>query len=350
MKRTIKISMIAIMTMSIAQAEVRYDVKSAKIEFETKSTQKVGNLKIEERGTKRVLIDNYGERELVEINKVQKTGSDVEKIHTLRYINGTVAYGVQFKQKMIHRMEGYMGDVFGIIKGNGTNEEMLKKMKFKKTGTDKVAGQTCDVWEMEGGSMKQCIYKGFPLREETTLLGMKSTVVATKVELDVALSKDDFKLPDFPINGKKYTQAQLEEMDKKEKSKAGERKTEQDNAMALMAEAFKKAGVKEGKSPTEAQMKKAKVYMQDAMFPMQKKKFLEEAKKIGEVKNCLKNANNIKEANSCDPDEDGYEEWNNNTKKETLEELSMFETKIIPCVKKAQNGQAMETCFQQFDK
>ena len=347
MKTAIKISMIALMTMSMAQAEVRYDVKSAKIEFEIKSTQKVGNLKIEETGTKKVLIDNYGEKELVEINKVQKTGSDVEKIHTLRYINGTVAYGVQFEQKMIHRMEGYMGDVFGIIKGNGTNEEMLKKMKFKKIGTDKVAGQACDVWEMEGGSMKQCIYKGLPLKEETNIMGRKSTVVATKIELDVKLNKDDFKLPDFPIDGKKYTQAQLEEMDKKEKNRAEERKTEQNNAMAIMAEALKKAGVQEGKSPTEAQMKKAQIYMQDAMFPMQKKKFLEEAKRVGEVKKCLKNANSIKEANICDPDEDEYEEWNNNIKEETLEELSMFETKIIPCVKKAQDGKAMEVCFQQ---
>ena len=90
--------------------------------------------------------------------------------------------------------------------------------------------------------------------------------------------------------------------------------------------------------------------MQDAMFPMQKKKFLEEAKRVGEVKKCLKNANSIKEANICDPDEDGYEEWNNNIKKETIEELSMFETKIIPCVKKAQDGKAMEACFPQYDK
>jgi hypothetical protein len=348
MKATIKISMIALMTMSIAQAEVRYDVKSAKIEFETKSTQKVGSFSIVETGTKKVLIDNYGERELIEVNKVQKRGSDVEKIHTLRYINGTVAYGVQFKEKKINRMEGYMGDVFGIIKSNGTNEEMLKKMKFKKAGTDKVAGQTCDIWKY-GKSMTKCIYKGFPLREETTMMGMKSTVVATKVELDVELSRDDFKLPDFPINGKKYTQAQLEEMDKKEKNIAGERKKEQGNAMALMAEAFKKAGVKEGKSPTKEQMKKAKEYMQSAMFPMQKKKFLEEAKGIDEAKKCLTKAKNIKEANSCEPDEDRYDMWNDEIKKETLEELSMFENKILPCVKKATNGKMMEQCFPKYD-
>ncbi len=339
--------MIALMTMSIAQAEVRYDVKSAKIEFETMSTQKVGNLKIEETGTKRVLIDNYGERELVEVNKVQKTGSDVEKIHTLRYINGTVAYGVQFEQKMIHRMEGYMGDVFGIIKGNGTNEEMLKKMKFKKTGTDKVAGQTCDVWEMKGGSMRQCIYKGFPLREESNMMGMKSMVVATKVEIDAKLSKEDFKLPDFPINGKKYTQAQLEKMDAKEKEKAGERKKEQDEAINLMKEAFKKAGVKEGKAPTKEQMKIAKEYMQKSMFPMQKKQFLEETKDVEKIKKCLEKASSAKEAKSCDPHSEGdrYDKWNSTIKKETLKEIKMFETKMIPCVEKSQNAKEMEACF-----
>ena len=347
MKTTIKISMIALMTMSMAQAEVRYDIKSAKIEFETTSTQKVGSIKIEKKGTKRVLIDNYGERELVEINEVEKQGSKENKIHTMRYINSTVAYGVQFEQKMIHRMEEYMGTVFGIMKGSGTNEEMLKKMRFKKVGTDKVAGQACDVWEMKGGKIKQCIYKGLPLREETNMLGMKSLVVATKVEIGAKLSKEDFKLPDFPINGKKYTQTQLEEMDAKVKKKAGERRKEQDEAINLLKEAYKKAGVKEGKSPTKEQMKIAQGYMQKAMFPIQKKKFLEEFKDVEKIKKCLEKASSAKEAKSCDPHSEGdrYDKWNSTIKKETLKEIKMFETKMIPCVEKSQNAKEMEACF-----
>jgi len=350
MRNIVKISMLTIVAMSMAQAEVRYDVKSAKIEFKTKSTQTVGSITIEKTGTKKVLIDNYGEKEFVERQELEKRDSKENKMHTLRYINGTVAYGVDFEHKMIHRMEGYMGDVFGVIKGDGTNEEMLKKMKFKKTGIDKVAGQSCDVWEMKGGIIKQCIYKGLPLREETNMMGMKSLVVATKVEIDATLSKDDFKLPDFPIDGKKYTQSEREEMDAKDKERANERKKEQDNAMNIMAEAFKKAGVKEGKSPTPEQMKIARGYMENAMFPITKKEILKKIKEIPTLKKCFEKANNMKEAYACDPDEDfKSNKWGESEKKAIIKELEVGE-KSLPCIEKAKNMKDIKACFPEDDE
>ena len=350
MKITIKISIIALMAMSMAQAEVRYDVKSAKIEFETKSTQTVGSITIEKTGTKRVIIDNYGEKELVERQEVEKRNSKENKIHTLRYINGTVAYGVNFEHKMIHRMEGYMGDVFGIIKGNGTNEEMLKKMKFTKTGTDKVAGQSCDIWEMKGGIIKQCIYKGLPLREETNMMGMKSSVVATKIEIDATLNKNDFELPNFPIDGKKYTQSEREEMDIKDKERASERKKEQDTAMSVMAEAFKKAGVKEGKSPTPEQMKIAREYMENAMFPRTKKEILEKIKKIPTLKKCFEKANSMKEAYTCDPDENfESNKWGESEKKAIIKELEVGEKSLL-CIEKSKNMNDIKACFPEDDE
>ena len=67
----------------------------------------------------------------------------------------------------------------------------------KKTGTDKVLGYTCEVWELMG--VKQCIYKGIPLRVESNIMGMKNMEIATKAEFEISLSKDNFKLPDFPL-------------------------------------------------------------------------------------------------------------------------------------------------------
>ena len=335
MKTVTKISTLIMISSSMLVAEVRYDVESAKIEFELNTTDK----DISAIGKQRVLIDNYGERELVEVSEVKKTNGKVHKVHTLSYINGSVAYDVNFDEKQIHRMTDYMGDTFGL----GKDAKTLKKY-HKKIGTDTVAGKSCDIWEFAKG-LTECIYKGLPLRY--TYKG-KVEKVATKVELNIDLTKEDFKLPDYLVGGvygvkpKKYTQSELEALDNQEKNKNKLKEKEQDNAMNLMKEAYKEAGVKEGKSPTAEQMQIAKEYMQTAMFPIQKKKFLEKMKGIGEKKNCLEKANNLRDANNCDSNID---EWNSMAKEESLKEISMFVSKILPCVKKAQNGKEMDMCF-----
>jgi len=71
---------------------------------------------------------------------------------------------------------------------------MLKKMGGKKIGSDKVAGYSCDVWELMG--TKQCLYKGIPLKIESDVMGIKSVEIATKAEFSTVTNKD-FKLPDL---------------------------------------------------------------------------------------------------------------------------------------------------------
>jgi hypothetical protein len=361
MKTATKISIITLMAINMAQAEGHYEVKSAKIELKITSTQTVGSISNSETGTKRIVVGNYGEQELEEINTVIKNTTNgktkVNKIHKIKYINGDIRYVADFNKKTMHRSTHYAGILFGTKKYKGSVEKMLKLQKMKKIGTDTVAGHTCDVWQL-GDIGKTCFYKGFPLREETTLMGMKRVIVATKAEFDITLSKDDFKMPDFPVytmrfsedgqpigEPKKFNKNELEEMDKKyiEKSKKGE--DEEAKMIKIMNEAYTKAGVVKGKAPTKEQMNMAKEYMQKAMFPIQKKKFLEEAKESGEVKNCLEKANSIKDANHCKPDGDGYEKWDSTVKKEKLEEILMFETKILPCVEKAKDTKMMEACF-----
>ncbi len=99
---------------------------------------------------------------------------------------------------------------------------MMKQMGGKKTGTDQVLGYNCDVWTLMG-STKQCMYKGIPLKIESNVMGIKSREIATKVEFDISLSKDDFKLPDFPIYdeyGTKLDKNNLDAMDNKSEVQA----------------------------------------------------------------------------------------------------------------------------------
>lgn len=353
-----KITTITLLASSLLLAEGHYAVKSAKIEFDIKSTQTVGNISSSKIGKKRIVIDNYGEQELEELNTVDKTTANgktkIAKFHYIKYLNGDIRYVADFNKKTMNRTTGYMGMLYGTKKYKGSVDKMLELQKMKKIGTDTVAGHTCDVWQL-GKISKTCFYKGFPLRTESTLMGMKRVVEATKAVFDIQLTQDDFKMPDFPVyemdmhtgKRKNLSKDDLEVMDKKYSKAASEEKNEADMMIAIMKEAYTKAGVVKGKRPSTEQMKRVKEYIQKRTFPIQKKKFLEETKDMKNIKECLEKANSVKDANHCDPegDSDRYENWNSTVKKETLKEIAMFETTILPCVEKSQNGKEMQMCF-----
>ncbi len=370
MTKIIRVSMVLVIgsSMLIAGANQMkmYDLKSGKIEYSIKGSGEIMGQKMQTIGKKRVIFDAYGAQNLTEENKIDKQTimgqKKVNKTHTMTYMKGSMVYHVSFDNRRIMRM-GNMGAGMAMLMGGGkdmkqTGEEMMKKMGGKKTGTDKVLGYTCDVWEMMG--TKQCIYKGIPLRIETNVMGLKNTEVATKAEFDLSLSSDDFKIPDFPIydmEGNKIDKSKLDVMDKKSEVQAEQGAEDMAALGASMASAMQSAGIKDGERPTQAQQKKMEESMMDAMWPRMKKKILDEAKALEIAKECLTDADTVKEANICshkmdemngessDP-EDDFTEWNAKTKKETMGFLDEG-LKSMECVKKANSMQDMKQCMPQ---
>ena len=368
MTKAIRVSMVLLMgsSMLIAGADQMklYDIKSGKIEYEIKGSGEIMGQKMQTVGKKRVIFDDNGAKNLTEENKIDKQTimgqTKTTKTHTMTYMKEGMVYHVDFKSKRIMRM-GNMAAAMGALMGAGKNmkqtgEEMMKKMGGKKTGTDKVLGYTCDVWEMMG--TKQCIYKGIPLRVETNMMGIKNTEVATKAEFDISLSNDDFKLPDFPIydeHGEKLDKSKLDAMDKKaevEASQTSEQMAELGNIMAAVA---KNTGIEEGQKPTKAQKEAMKNSMMNAMLPRMKKEILSGEKTMRFGYECLGKADTLKEANKCNDEmnamsgetDELVDEWSPKTKKETLREFDQYLNEMIPCIKKAQTMQAVQQCMPQ---
>ena len=382
MKTAVKTSMIALLVCSASYADSKmkkYDIKSAKIEYSIKSSGSMLGMTTKEVGKKRVIFDDYGVKELKEESRVKKMSglgqNKIDKSHSLNYMNNLIIYNVDFKKKKIMRMQNQgaaMASMFGGGKNlKQTGEEMLIKMGGKKIGSDKVAGYKCDVWDLMG--TKQCIYKGVTLRVESEIMGIKSTEVATKAEFDLSLSRDDFKLPDFPVyqmssdytqKPKKIDKSRLAEMDKKENAKQ-ERENEKaskEGAMALkglgagMAAAVQ-AGYdpKSGKDMTPKQeeiMQKAMMSAmggEKAILAKMKQEMLSEMKDIPKTKKCFKSANSVEEANQCEREIDAQEpevhkKWNDKIKTDLLKEISAYENSMS-CVEKAQTMKALESCF-----
>ncbi len=374
MKTTLAISSIILLTatnLALAEGQIkRYFVESAKIDYEIKSSGNVmGMMKTKTIGKKRLIFNQYGANEITEENKIEKQTqggkTETTKFHTIKYMKGAMLYSVNFDKKRIMRMKNPAMAMAGLMGGQDmatAGEAMMKKMGGKKTGTDKVAGHRCDVWELMG--VKQCMYKGILLRVETDMMGIKSVEIATKAEFDIKLAKDDFKLPDFPVYGMsddmsspptKLDKSKLDAMDAKSAKQADKGADEMQKMLKMMAEAAAKVGIDKGKAPSADQQKSIQQAMQGIMFPVIKRKTLAQAEMMEFAKGCLGAAESLKEANKCAqeaakkfPDADdgdiGFDSWNAAMKKEVMSEIKQF-LQSAPCIKKADNMQQLDKCM-----
>jgi hypothetical protein len=204
---------------------------------------------------------------------------------------------------------------------------------------------------------KQCIYKGIPLKVVSDVMGIKNIEVATKAEFDISLSKDDFKLPDFPIydmEGNKLDRSKLDAMDKQAEVQLKKAVEEMAEMKASMDAAKKSAGIKDGETITKAQEKKMEDAMMDAMWPQMKKKILTVGKALRFSRECLGSADTLKEANICvdkanamgGEHEESFEEWSPASKKKMLGFMDQA-IERLGCMEKANSMKEMRQCMNE---
>ena len=374
MIKIVKISMAVVLGGAVLFAGTetlkRYDVESGKIDY--KMTSSTGNsmFKIKKVGKKRVIFTNYGTRELIEENEISKTTmsgrTEVVKRHEITYMDESIIYTVDLKDKRITRTKNQSMQLMSAFAGGKSpkqlGEEALKAMGGKKLGTEKVLGYTCDIWEAMG--IKQCIYKGIPLKIERNIMSQKSTEVATHIEFNIVLSDSDFKLPDYPIYdmyGKKLDKDMLANQDITDKKSGNVNAKEMQDGMKAMAAAMGalKASGFDMNNPNAKMTKSQKKSMQDAamtamggedkMLAQTKKEILDEAKDLPEIKKCFQDANSVKEANICEKkadreDPEHHTQWNNKIKSKLMQEITAFK-KALPCIEKASSFAILKQCM-----
>ena len=179
-----------------------FTVKSAKVEYKTTRSGTIGEgaseLKIDEKGTLRMVFDAYGNKQLNERKNSETTlfklikQKQTRKTHTLSLIDGTTIFDVDFKTKKINKRSRDAAPIDSM-----SYDELMKHVGAKKIGTDTVLGFECIVWQLD--KMKICVYKGIPLRTEDDNDGIKTLEIATKIEFNSEITESDFTLPDYPI-------------------------------------------------------------------------------------------------------------------------------------------------------
>jgi len=354
-----------------SNAMKHYEIKSAKILYEIRGGGDVmGMVQTKVKGKKRLIFDQYGAKEIAEIVKVTQTTangkSKVKKLHTLRYTNGTILYKADFEKKKIMRMQNTGMAVVSMF-GGGKNmaakgKAMMQKMGGKMIGHDKVLGYDCEVWDLMG--VQQCIHRGVTLRIVSDIMGMKNSEVATKIAFDLPLDKEAFALPNFPLvnadgNPLNLDRSRLDAMDAEQNTKTAQETAEAGKAMAagLKALAASGANLSSGRDLTPTQQQAVQKAMmatmggEKSLFAREKQEILGELKKMPQAKACFRRANTVAEVNACErefdsEDPEHHTHWSTKEKATLLKEMEVFE-KAMPCIKTAQDFQALQQCMPQ---
>ena len=211
MKTVIKVSLIVMMMAGALQAERlhRYAVKSGKVTYDITGSKEIKAIGLKEsiKGKKRIVFDAYGEKEIEEFKKITESKSNgkstFEEEHEFTYTDGVNQYRVDFdRNRIVKRKNPYYTSNYTLVGGKDIKAFMPKA---KKSGTETVAGLECTVWKRKSESL--CIYKGVILKKYSD----GETATASKVEFDVTLGDNDFKLPDFPLYDQRGKKIALEQ-------------------------------------------------------------------------------------------------------------------------------------------
>ena len=339
----------------------RYAVKSGKVSYDISGSSEIKAIGYKEsiRGKKNVVFDAYGTTELVEVEKIIESSeagkSDVEKKHELTYISGSDRYRINFDKKRIKKDKNpYYTANYTLVDGKDIKAFMPGA---KRTGTEMVAGLECTTWKRKSETM--CIYKGIVLKKHWDGV----TTIARKVDFDVVLGDNDFKLPDFPLYDKRGKKLTLEQGDIAKQNKSDNAsgvKVSQREVIAAGLKAAQKVGFKGDKlfsskeKMTKDQEQAAALAMENLTYPGTKQEILKEEKAMYFAKKCFTKAKNISEASKCTSqisEMTGHPtyimKWDERIKEKKLAMIDEFLNVRVPCAKSSDTGDAYGKCREE---
>ncbi len=183
------------LTSSLYAGSKRYSIKSGTVTYHTSTAGSIMGIGTHSQGTKTLYFKDYGNIEVQEATSTSSTMGRQDSMHTLTKFHNGMVYAVDFKRKVITKQD--MSAMMGDKNMQAMGQDMLEKMGGKKIGHGKVLGYNCEIWEAMGSKM--WFYKGVPLKLESSVMGIKTNEIATKVNFNKSIPNSKFALPKYPI-------------------------------------------------------------------------------------------------------------------------------------------------------
>ncbi|MFZ1988801.1 MAG: hypothetical protein WAW96_03420 [Alphaproteobacteria bacterium] len=173
-----------------AATPAQFDSKTGRVEFTLSGMQT---------GTETTTWDDYGARTVTETKTTTSIGNLPPRTHQRRVIRtGDTMIVLDLQAKTAMKMDHIIEQAKAVTGSQDMrvfSEQMMAQMGASKTGSDAVAGKSCDVWTMTQMGMTLCVWKGLALRTDGNMMGVKIAKLATKVDENVAVDPALFEIP-----------------------------------------------------------------------------------------------------------------------------------------------------------
>ena len=212
-----------VFTSSVEAGAKRYEIKSGIVIYNIEGGGSMLGFSTKTTGTEKLYFTDWGNLELREVNEKNVAAGQTTVVHNITKIDHGTVYSVDNEEKIILKQDIAM---FKEMDKQGKNmstigKDMMKQMGGKKTGTGKVLGYPCEIWEVLG--TKTWIYKGVPLKTEANIMGFKHLQIATSAKFDVSIPKSKFALPNYPVKTLEQLEQMYEDMAEKEESEESQK-------------------------------------------------------------------------------------------------------------------------------
>lgn len=170
----------------------KYQIKSGIIEYQISGNQV---------GAETFYFENYGQKEARHINSTMTIFGIKQSIEQVVYVDGDWSYTYDPKKNSAERvnnkelarqmMEGTKSQSLREF-----GEEVMKDMGGNKTGSKKILGKSCDIWDISKIGATVCVYKNsVPLELTFNIGGFEVNSVATSISENVSVPSEKITLP-----------------------------------------------------------------------------------------------------------------------------------------------------------
>ncbi len=139
-----------------------------------------------------MMFDDYGAKELTEI-----TASFFgQKSHNITITKEGFVWTIDMIKKTGTKAK-IVTDA--AVNFNDLGSEIAKEMNITKVGTVEFLGKTCDKYTIDYKKQQMkgyyLVWNGIPMKTEITVMGMKTSVEATKIEENATIDSNKFEIP-----------------------------------------------------------------------------------------------------------------------------------------------------------